>query len=322
MNNLLEIENLSVKIKDRIHGDFFAVKNISLSLSEGSVLGIVGESGSGKSVTALAVMGLNSKDSFIDSGKINFNGSNLFNLSSKELLNIRGKDISMIFQDPMTGLNPLMKIGSQVEESLLLHSSLNKAERKNAALETMAYTGLKNVENLYNAYPHQLSGGMRQRVMIASAIAARPKLIIADEPTTALDSTTQTQILNLFKRMKEENNTSIIFISHNFGVINYISDFIAVMYRGHLMEYGKREEIILSPMHPYTKALIKCIPAADKKGKPLLSIKNDSGAAFDENACPFSGRCDYFKPSCATAYKGKYIGERFVGCVQAGELNE
>ena len=320
MDKLLEINNLSVKIKDRINGDFFAVRNLSLSIDKGSALGIVGESGSGKTVTALAVMGLASKDSRPEGDGINFCGKNLLDLSQKEYAAIRGKDISMIFQDPVTGLNPLMKIGKQVEESLLLHSRLTPLQIKEEALNMMGYTGLKDAENLYNAYPHQLSGGMRQRVMIASAIISRPKLIVADEPTTALDSTTQTQILNMFKKFKEEHQTSLMFISHNFGVINYISDYISVMYRGFVMEYGDREHITKAPLHPYTRALIKCIPTENMKGTPLFTIKNDLGNDADDIHCPFYSRCDYKCEKCQKPFEGQYLDGRYARCARIGEI--
>ena len=320
MDKLLEINNLSVKINDRINGDFFAVKNLSLSINKGSALGIVGESGSGKTVTALAIMGLESKDSRVMGDGINFCGRNLLGASQKEFAEIRGKDISMIFQDPVTGLNPLMKVGKQIEESLTLHTDLTPEQIKSETIDMMNYSGLKDAENLYNAYPHQLSGGMRQRVMIASAIIARPKLIIADEPTTALDSTTQTQILNMFKKFKEENQTSLMFISHNFGVINYISDYIAVMYQGHVMEYGDKNHITKTPLHPYTQALIKCIPTDSMKGEPLFSIKNDFSHKDADIHCPFFSRCDYANEKCQKPFDTQHLDGRYVRCARIGEI--
>ena len=320
MEKLIEISNLSVKMKDRINGDFFAVNKLSLSIDKGSVLGIVGESGSGKTVSALAVMGLTSKDSMVSGDGIDFCGTNLLTLNQKEFSAIRGKDISMIFQDPQTGLNPLMKVGRQVEESLMLHTDLTPSQIKDEAINMMGYTGLKDADSLYNAYPHQLSGGMRQRVMIASTIIARPKLIIADEPTTALDSTTQMQILNMFKKVKEENQTSLMFISHNFGVINYISDYIAVMYQGYVMEYGDKDHITKDPLHPYTKALIKCIPSEKMKGKPIFTIKNDFSNERENIACPFLKRCDYACEKCTSDFNGKYIDGRYVRCTRIGEI--
>ena len=320
MDKLLEINNLCVKIKDRLHGDFFAVRDLSLNIDKGSALGIVGESGSGKTVTALAVMGLASKDSRISGEGINFCGRNLLELNQKDYAKIRGRDMSMIFQDPVTGLNPLMKIGRQVEESLLLHTDLTPEQIKSETINMMSYTGLKDAAKLYNAYPHQLSGGMRQRVMIAAAIIAKPKLIIADEPTTALDSTTQTQILNMFKKFKEENQTSLMFISHNFGVINYISDYIAVMYQGYVMEYGDKEHITENPLHPYTKALIKCIPTEGMKGRALFSIKNDFSSKYADNHCPFFSRCDYADKKCTESFEAKHIDGRYIRCARIGEI--
>jgi ABC-type dipeptide/oligopeptide/nickel transport system ATPase component len=257
MEKLLEIKNLEINFKDKQ-----AVKGINLDINKGEIVGLVGESGCGKSVTSMSIMGLLNGNNI--SGEIVFDGKDILSLKGKELRTIRGNDISMIFQNTMSSLNPTMKIGKQISEVLKIHSNKSKKEIKEEVLRTLEKVELKNVEEIYNSYPHQLSGGMRQRVMIAMAIINKPKLIIADEPTTALDVIIQKQILDLLKSISQEYNTSILFISHDLSVVSNICDRINVMYDGEIVETGTTEDIFYNTKHDYTKQLINAIPQIKK----------------------------------------------------------
>jgi peptide/nickel transport system ATP-binding protein len=249
--------------------EFEAVRGVSFEVSKGETLGIVGESGSGKSVTARSIMRLlPSPPSFMKEGEILFLGENLVDKTEKEMESIRGHDIGMIFQDPMTSLNPTIRIGKQIAESLLKHQKLSKKEAKTQAIELLKLVGIRNSETRYNQYPHEFSGGMRQRVMIAIALACRPTLLIADEPTTALDVTIQAQILNLMKHMQERFGTSIILITHDLGVVAGMCDRVAVMKDGEIVESGTTEEIFENPKHPYTLKLLHALPRLNEKKKP------------------------------------------------------
>ncbi|WP_410489310.1 ABC transporter ATP-binding protein [Bacillus sp. DTU_2020_1000418_1_SI_GHA_SEK_038] len=249
--------------------EFEAVKGVSFEVRKGETLGIVGESGSGKSVTARSIMRLlPSPPSFMKDGEILFQGENLAHKTEKEMEEIRGRDISMIFQDPMTSLNPTIRIGKQIAESLIKHQKLSKKEAKNQAIELLKLVGIRDSETRYNQYPHEFSGGMRQRVMIAIALACRPTLLIADEPTTALDVTIQAQILNLMKNMQERFGTSIILITHDLGVVAGMCDRVVVMKNGEIVETGTTEEIFESPKHPYTLKLLNALPRLNEKKKP------------------------------------------------------
>ncbi|WP_438824696.1 ABC transporter ATP-binding protein [Bacillus sp. JJ1474] len=249
--------------------EFEAVRGVSFEVRKGETLGIVGESGSGKSVTARSIMRLlPSPPSFMKDGEILFQGENLANKTEKEMEHIRGRDISMIFQDPMTSLNPTIRIGKQIAESLIKHQKLSKKEAKNQAIELLKLVGIRDSETRYNQYPHEFSGGMRQRVMIAIALACRPTLLIADEPTTALDVTIQAQILNLMKNMQERFGTSIILITHDLGVVAGMCDRVVVMKNGEIVETGTTEEIFESPKHPYTLKLLNALPKLNEKKKP------------------------------------------------------
>ena len=244
--SLLEIRHLQLKFYDT-QPPLEVVKDVSFAMKEGEILGIVGESGSGKTQTALSVLGLLKKHEEISAGEILFEGKNLAEFSQKELEAVRGKDISMIFQEPMTSLNPVLPVGQQVEEGLRLHTSYTKEECKKRALDMLREVELAEVENIYNRYPHQLSGGMRQRIMIAAALVTEPKLLIADEPTTALDVTIQSQILKLLKKINEKHHTGILFISHDLGVIRRLCDRVIVMNQGKIVEMGTVEEIFQEP---------------------------------------------------------------------------
>lgn len=276
MDAVLKVKNLQVSFTSRDE-DFDAVRGISFEVKKGETLGIVGESGSGKSVTARSIMRLlPSPPSYMKEGTIEFQGEKLELKSESEMEEIRGREMSMIFQDPMTSLNPIIRIGKQIAESLIKHQNMNKQEARKEALALLKLVGIQNSESRYEQFPHEFSGGMRQRVMIAMALACRPSLLIADEPTTALDVTIQAQILNLMKDMQERFGTSIILITHDFGVVAGMCDRIAVMKDGEIVETGTTEEIFKNPKHPYTKKLLNALPRLDerKKKKPAPKIKD------------------------------------------------
>lgn len=262
---MLKVENLTIHFEDReVHQE--VVRESSFSMEKGEILGIVGESGSGKSMTALTIAGLLKQHAVLDSGKITFTDReekkyDLLELDAKEMRTLQGNQISMIFQEPMTALNPTMQIGKQVEESLRLHTELSKEERKKRVLKALEDVELEHPEKLVKKYPHELSGGMRQRVMIAAAIVCRPQLLIADEPTTALDVYTQENIIQLLKKLNQKYQMGILFISHNLRVVHMLCERVLVMQHGIIVEEGKTEEIFRNPSHPYTKELIAAIPA-------------------------------------------------------------
>lgn len=260
---MLKVEELSIHFEERgMRQD--VVKGISFELADGEILGIVGESGSGKTMTALTIAGLLKERAVLDSGKILLDGTDLLPLSAKELLKVQGRDISMIFQEPMTALNPTMRIGKQVEEALKLHTSLPKAQRAERVVKAMEDAELQDIGALCGKYPHELSGGMRQRVMIAAAIICRPKLLIADEPTTALDVGTQDSILKLLKKLNRKYGMGMLFISHNLRVVNELCSRILVMKEGRIIEEGAAEDIFRHPRMEYTKELIAAIPSRTK----------------------------------------------------------
>ena len=267
---LLEVKNLRVSF---ITGEqeFEAVKGVSFHVNKGETVGIVGESGSGKSVTARSIMRLlPSPPSFLKDGVIEFEGKNLITQSEKEMESIRGKDISMIFQDPMTSTNPTIRIGDQIAEGIIKHQGASKKDAYAKTIELLKLVGIKNSEERYNQYPHEFSGGMRQRVMIAMALACNPSLLIADEPTTALDVTIQAQILSLMKNMQERFGTSIILITHDLGVVAGMCDRVVVMKEGEVVEHGTTEEIFANPKHPYTKRLLNALPKLHEKKEPKV----------------------------------------------------
>ena len=259
---MLEINKLSVEFTGRSAAE--AVHGISLSMEEGETLGLVGESGSGKTVTALSVAGLLRGDVKL-SGEINFMGRDLLKLSPRELRQVQGREIGMIFQEPMTSLNPLMRVGPQIEEALRIHSRLSPQRRRELALELMDKVGLPEPELMYKKYPHQLSGGQRQRAMIASAVITDPKLLIADEPTTALDVTVQAQIIELLKRVNRNRGVGILFISHDLNLVRRLCSRVAVMHKGLIVETGPTEEIFNDPKDDYTKKLIAAIPGQRRR---------------------------------------------------------
>lgn len=283
--NILEINNLSVYFKRNGQTDFCAVNNISLKLEQGEILGIVGESGSGKSVTALSILGLlpYPKAYHLEKSSIVFNQTELIGLNNKEFQQIRGNKISFIFQEPMSSLNPLHKIGAQIAESLELHQNLSKEQIKKRTFELLQLVKIPEPEQKINAYPFELSGGQRQRVMIAMAIANNPQILIADEPTTALDVTIQEQIIDLLLELKQKLNMSIIFISHNLRLVHKISDHIAVMYKGDLLEYGTAKQVFENPQTSYTKKLISSnllLNLQQKKDSKIILKANDIEVSF------------------------------------------
>ena len=260
---MLDIRDLSVVFSDRAE-PFTAVDRFSLQMERGEIVGIVGESGSGKSMTAHALMGLIRRSEVAVSGSAVFEGTDLLSLSRSELRQVQGRDLSIIFQEPMTSLNPTMRIGRQVEESLYFHERLSRAERRARALDAMALAGLPVPEKVYGQYPHQLSGGMRQRVMIAAALVLRPRLLIADEPTTALDVTIQAQILETLKEINRKEGTAILFISHDLGVIRALCSRVVVMQSGKIVESGPVDEVFCRPREDYTRLLISSRPTRKK----------------------------------------------------------
>lgn len=283
---VLEVKNLSLSFKNRT-GITDVLQNVSFNLNEGKTLGIVGESGSGKSITALSILKLLPKNAIISNGEINYMVNNklinLLELPEKEIIKIRGAEISMIFQEPMTSLNPSKKCGEQVLEVYLNNQKSKKKESKKKVLDLFKEVKLPEPEKTYNKYPHEISGGQKQRVMIAMAIALKPKVIIADEPTTALDVTVQKSILELLKDIQKKFGTSIIFISHDLGVISNISDEILVMYKGNVVESGSKNQILLSPKHHYTKGLLKCRPTLETQNKRLPVLSDFIGSENRNN---------------------------------------
>lgn len=290
---LLEIKDLEVFFKSS-QGIVKAVNKANINTRDGKTTAIVGESGSGKSVTSLAIMGLLDKSSLEKiSGEINFEGKNLLKSTPEELRHIRGNEISMIFQEPMTSLNPALKVGYQMSEVFRTHFKMDKKTAKEKSIEMIKKVEIPRAEEVYNSYPHELSGGMRQRIMIAMALSSSPKLLIADEPTTALDVTIQKEVLELMKKLKEDMNTSIIFISHDLGVVSDIADYVNVMYAGKLVERAKAEDIFKRPLHPYTRGLIKAIPSAHKKKDELYTIRGSVPNPIGlPDCCNFCDRCD------------------------------
>ena len=269
---MLSVRNLSASFHTRA-GIVRAVRNVSFDVAPGETLGIVGESGAGKSVTCYSMMGLiPMPPGRIESGSAMLDGTDLLHCPEKELRSIRGKRISMIFQDPMTSLNPYLTIGEQVAEPLVIHEGAGKKEARDRALEQLALVGIPDAEQRMDAYPHQFSGGMRQRVMIAMALITRPEILIADEPTTALDVTVQKQVLDLIRKLQQDMGTSVILITHDLGVVRQYADRINVMYAGRIVESAPARELLEHPRHAYTRALMKSIPGLHAKGSPLYTI--------------------------------------------------
>lgn len=282
-------------------GEVKALNDVSFSMKQGEVLGIVGESGSGKSVTAYSLMGLTAFPGKLIGGTLHFNGHEVEKMSEKEFRKMRGEEVSIIFQDPMTSLNPVYTIGNQIEEMVRLHTDKDKKQARERAKELLELVGINEPEKRLKQYPHELSGGMRQRVMIAIALACEPKLLIADEPTTALDVTIQAQILELMKDLQKKLGMAIIMITHDLGVIADMCDEIIVMYAGRICERGTVDEIFYNPKHEYTKGLLRSIPKLDSRNQRLIPI---AGSPVDLTSmpagCAFASRCDCAMKICLT----------------------
>ena len=296
---ILELKELSTHFFTD-HGEIPAVDKVSLKVHKGEIVGIVGESGSGKSVTSLSIMQLIPQPpGKIVGGQISFKGENLANASEKKMKKIRGNEISMIFQEPMTSLNPLFTIGNQMREAIRLHQKISKKSAIDKAVQMLKIVGIPRAEEIVKEYPHQLSGGMRQRVMIAMAMSSYPKLLIADEPTTALDVTIQAQILDLMKKINQEEDTGILLITHDLGVVADICDSVVVMYSGQVVEQGNKREILKDPQHPYSQGLIRSLPKLHEQDKKLYSIPGTvARPKMNQVGCRFAPRCEFAFERC------------------------
>lgn len=303
---ILEVKNLNVSF-NTYAGTSHAVRGIDFHLNKGETLAIVGESGCGKTVTSKAIMGLLPERQTIiskENSEINYLGKNLLKLSENEMIKIRGREISMIFQDPMTSLNPTMKIGNQIAESILIHEKKSKEEARKDALKMLELVKIPNAKERLNQYPFEFSGGMRQRAMIAIALACNPKILIADEPTTALDVTIQAQIMDLIESLQKELNTGVILVTHDLGVVAGFADKIQVMYAGKIVEKGTVNEIFYNPKHPYTFALLKSVPKLNNKNKETLySLTGTPPDLINPpQGCPFAARCEFGMSICRIKY--------------------
>jgi oligopeptide/dipeptide ABC transporter ATP-binding protein len=296
---LLKISHLSVEFGPQSH-PIRVVDDVSFAVESGGAVGVVGESGSGKSVTSLSIMRLiPTPPGRIAQGTIELNGTDVLKLPMARMPEIRGRDIAMIFQEPMSSLNPVMRIGDQIDEAIMLHDKASSAERRRRVVETLSLVGIPDPEGRLGAYPHQFSGGMRQRVMIAMAIICKPKLLIADEPTTALDVTIQAQVLDLMKRVRRELGTAILLISHDLGVIADVCDSVVVMYAGKILEIGDVRSIFRRPRHPYTQGLLRSIPRLQDDNRRLFQIPGTIPSAGSVQAgCPFYLRCSVRIDKC------------------------
>jgi dipeptide transport system ATP-binding protein len=307
---LLDIQNLSVDFRTR-SGWFRAVDGVSLSVKEGQVHAVVGESGSGKSVAMLAVMGLLPKTAKVTADHVQFNGHDLLSLDSKSRRTIIGKDMAMIFQEPMTSLNPCFTVGYQIGEALKTHLGMDKAARRARIIELLASVGIPDPESRLNAFPHQFSGGMAQRVMIAMALSCNPKLIIADEPTTALDVTIQAQILDLLTSLQKKTGTALVLITHSMGVVAEIAETVSVNYAGQKVEEGRVDAVFSVPRHPYTAALLQALPERSRKGEALRSIAGTVPGQFDRpTGCLFAPRCQFAEALCHNTPPTYSLGAR------------
>lgn len=300
---VLQVNNLQVSFRT-YGGEVEAVRGVSFDLHQGETLAIVGESGCGKSVTSNAIMGLIPKPAgIIKNGRVLFKGKELTNMSKPQLRKIQGVDISMIFQDPMTALNPTLTIGEQLTEGLRTHKKVSKQDAKQKAIEMLELVGIPNPTERLKQFPHQFSGGMRQRIVIAIALICEPELLIADEPTTALDVTIQAQILELFEEIQQKTDISIILITHDLGVVAKIADRIAVMYAGKIVEIGDKRAIFYTPEHPYTKGLLNSVPRLDLVEEELQPIEGTPPDLFSPpQGCPFAARCPYAMEVCDHVY--------------------
>ena len=319
-NTVLEIKDLEVELLSE-KGPLPVIDKVNLSIKEGEIVGIVGESGCGKSMLASAIMNLLNSPAQIAAGTIFYEGQDMTTLSSKEFQKIRGNEISMIFQEPMTSLNPLMKVGKQIEEAIKAHEKVSNTELKERAIAAIRDVGIPQPEKVYHDIPSRLSGGMRQRIMIAMALVCHPKLLICDEPTTALDVTIQAQILRLIKKLRDETNTAVIFISHDMGVIYQMVDRVVVMYAGQFVESAPCKKLFEKPLHPYTIGLQNAIPQINKQQSSLQDIPG-SVPMLDNlpEGCLFAPRCPFAKVECFTKKVSlKHYDDHDVRCLLVDE---
>lgn len=310
MSHLLEVRDLTTVF----HGDSginISVDHVSFHVDQGEVVCIVGESGCGKSVTSLSIMRLLRRGGAVTDGSVLFDGKNLLTMKEKELDQIRGDELTMIFQDPLTSLNPVFTVGSQITESIRTHMHLSKEEARKRAVELLRQVGMPDAAGMMKKYPHTLSGGMRQRVMIAMALSCNPRLLIADEPTTALDVTIQAQIMKLLKELQQERNMSMILITHDIGLVANTADRVLVMYAGQIIEEGAAEEIFNDPKHPYTQALLHTVPTIrDDAARKLEAIPGMVPESYDDIAgCRFADRCPYRREECDKPQEAYLFGE-------------
>jgi len=317
MEKVLQVKNLHVSFTT-YGGEVKAVRGVSFDLHKGETLAIVGESGCGKSVTSQSIMRLIPEPpGRITQGSVLFKGKDLTKVSEPEMRKIRGADISMIFQDPMTALNPTLTVGDQIMEGIIQHKKVSKAEAKKQAVDMLNLVGIPSPTERLKQYPHQFSGGMRQRIVIAMALVCQPEVLIADEPTTALDVTIQAQILNLFKDIQKKTGVSIIIITHDLGVVAQVADRVAVMYAGKIVESGNRREIFYRGEHPYTKGLLNSVPRLDLEDEELVPIIGSPPDLFSPPAgCAFAARCEYAMEVCERVYpmKTTLSEEHYVDC--------
>lgn len=324
--NILEVKNLCVNLMT-VRGIIYAVQGFNLNVKKGEVHGVVGESGCGKSVSTKAIMKLHEEEKTEYLGEImmDIDGkeTDLLSLSNKEMTNVRGKDIAMIFQDPMTSLNPIMKAGEQIAEAIRFKMKMDKQQARDYVIDMFEKVGILPAEKRYEQYPFEMSGGMLQRIGIAMALACKPKLLIADEPTTALDVTIQAQILDLMKKLQEESGTSLIFITHNLGVVAEICDSVSVMYAGRVVESGSVLDIFDRAVHPYTKALLDSNPKEADQGKKMKTIPGAPPLLYEEfTACPFAPRCSYATDICRQKLpEYRTVGEGHVVACHHGIQN-
>ena len=312
---VLDIANLSIDFATD-YGTFNVIDDISYSVYPGEILGIVGESGCGKTVSSLAVMGLLARNARVRTGTIAFEGRNLLSLKERELREKRGAEFSMIFQDPMKSLDPVCTVGSQIVEALAEHRSVTREEAQRTSIAMLKNVDIPSPERIFKSYPHELSGGMKQRIMIAMALICSPKLIIADEPTTALDVTIQAQILDLLREINRESGTAVLMITHDLGVISEMCDRVLVMYAGHVVESAPKRPLFESPRHPYTRGLLDSIPKLDETRGELSYIPGivPSPQHFPAG-CRFSTRCERALPKCATEVPPTFqVGDSLVKC--------
>ena len=322
MSHLLEVDGLTTTFKGD-YGINTSVDHICFHVDKGETVCIVGESGCGKSVTSLSIMGLLARNGKVTDGEIRFDGKNLSDMSEKELDQIRGNRVTMIFQDPLTSLNPVFTVGSQIMESIRTHLGLSKKEAQERAQMLLEKVGMPDVKRTMRKFPHTLSGGMRQRAMIAMALSCNPELLIADEPTTALDVTIQAQIMKLLKELQKENGMAVILITHDIGLVARMADRVLVMYAGQLIEEAPVKELFKNPRHPYTQALLSSVPtirdAADRQLEAIPGIVPEN---YDDiTGCRFAGRCRYYQAACDKRQEDHQVGTGHTAkCVRRNEL--